>query len=494
MKFENPTIQLLLSKYRSIWSLIYADTLINWDTETYMPELGVQSRGKVLADINCLVQKIILDEEFTDLIKQSEKEKGLTDFEVRALYRLKKSLRQYQNIPAEFIKEWSELIAQASTVWAKAKRENNYDLFEPYLNKIFKLTQKRAKYLDPSENIYDSVFDQYEDGMTTNELDTYFNELKEFLGQIDLQQLASKSKIGFAEDRYSKGQMRKLNEKVMDYLGQDKKRFRIDISMHPFSLFLSPDDIRITTCYPDKDFTRSLFPTIHEFGHGLFASNVEKDFEGTPLWPETSYALHESLSRYWENFIGRSQGFVKYFMNDFKKLNRNYSSYEQKDFYSYFNKVEPSLIRVEADEITYHYHIIIRYEIEKALLNNEISTKDAPKLWNKLYKKYLGIEPKNYSEGILQDVHWAFGSIGYFPTYSLGSTLSAIWDKKMKKEIGTDFETLEKAEIQNINKWFKENIHRFGGAYNLEEISLKAGNIKFSSKPWQEYIKSKYLR
>lgn len=494
MKFENPTIQLLLDKYRSIWSLIYADTLINWDTETYMPEMGVKSRGKVLADINCLVQKIILEKEFTDLIIASEKEKSLNDFEKRAIYRLNKSVKQYQLLPAEFIKEWSELIAQASTIWAKAKRENNYDIFEPYLKKIFELTRKRAKYLDPTKDVYDSVFDQYEDGMTSIELDKYFSELKTFLNNIDLKKVASKSKIDLSQDKYSKVKMRKLNNKVLDYLGQDKKRFRIDTSMHPFSLFLSPDDIRITTSYPDYDFTCSLFPTIHEFGHGLFASNVDKNLEGTPLWPETSYALHESLSRYWENFIGRSRGFVKYFYKDFIKLNKVYSSYKVDDFYSYFNKVEPSLIRVEADEITYHYHIIIRYEVEKALLNNEITTKEAPKLWNKLYKKYLGIEPKNYSEGILQDVHWAFGSIGYFPTYSLGSTLSAIWDKKMKKDIGTDFQTLEVSEIKNINKWFKNKIHVYGGAYNLEEISLKAGDQKFSSKPWQEYIKTKYLQ
>lgn len=493
MKFQNPTIQLLFSNYRSIWSLIYADTLINWDTETYMPEMGVKSRGKVLADINCIIQKLLIDKEFLSILEQATNDKTLNDFEKRAVYRLNKTVKDYLNLPPAFIKEWSELIAGASTIWAKAKKQNDYDAFEPYLNKIFELTRKRAEYLGFGKNLYDSVFDQYEDGMTSVELDDYFTELKTFLNTIDLQKLAKKSPIDLSKDKYSITGMKALNNKVLDYLGQDKKRFRIDTSMHPFSLFLSPDDIRLTTSYPKIDFTCSLFPTIHEFGHGLFASNVDPELEGTPLWPETSYALHESLSRYWENFIGRSRGFVQYFLKDFKKLNKGYQNFTDYEFYNYFNKVEPSLIRVEADEITYHYHIIIRYEIEKALLNKEITTKEAPALWNKLYKKYLNIEPKNFSEGILQDVHWAFGSIGYFPTYSLGSTLSAIWDKKMKKDLGIDFEVLEKSDIRKVNLWFKENIHVNGGAYNLEEISLKAGGKKFSSKPWQEYIKLKYL-
>jgi carboxypeptidase Taq len=325
--------------------------------------------------------------------------------------------------------------------------------------------------------------------MSTKELLVYFSDLQQFLNKLNIKD--HHAGLDLSAYPYSKVEMIKLNQKVLRFLGHDPARFRLDISHHPFSLFLSPHDIRLTTRYPKTDFATSLLPTIHEFGHGLFASNVAKELEATPLWPDTSYALHESQSRYWENILGRSMGFIKYFYKDMQKLSKKFKDFSPLDFYAYFNRVKPGLIRVDADEITYHYHIIIRFEIERALLNQEITTKDAPHIWNELYRKYLGITPKTDTVGILQDIHWAFGSIGYFPTYSLGSTLAAIWDERVRSELRLDYSELNQKEIKAINSWFKKNIHVYGGMYNLEEISLKVGKKKFSSKSWQRYITQK---
>lgn len=493
MKFNNPTIKLLLDNYRPVWSLMYANHLINWDTETYMPAKGVQSRSKVLADLNLAIQRQLLDKEFLSILKQAKEIKDLNIYEQKALYYLNKSIDQYLKLPAQYISEWSELIAVTSVIWAEARKKNDYQLFEPYLAKIFKMTRQRAQYLDPSKNEYDVIFDTYEDGMTTRELDNYFSNLRNFLNKIPLDSLSHKKYQDLEKEGYSLVRMQQLNAKVLDFLGHDPERFRLDVSTHPFSLFLSPHDLRITTRYPKLGFNTSLMPTIHEFGHALFASNVDEELESTPLWPDTSYALHESQSRFWENILGRSRGFIKYFIKDLRSLNPKFKDLDVEDFYDFLNHVKPSLIRVEADEITYHYHILIRYEIERALLAGEIDTKEAPQYWNKAYEKYLGITPANHIEGILQDIHWSFGSIGYFPTYSLGSTLSAMWDHELQKDLNLDYEQLDKKEIALINDWFKTNIHQYAGMYSLEESSLRVCKEEFSSQKWQSYINKKYL-
>lgn len=493
MKFDNPTIKLLLDNYRPVWSLMYANHLINWDTETYMPSKGVNSRSKVLADLNLAIQRQLLDKEFLSILKQANEISDLNIYEQKSLYYLNKSIDQYLKLPAQFISEWSELIGVTSVVWAEARKKNDYDLFEPYLAKIFQMTRKKAEYLNPSANVYDVIFDTYEDGMDSEELDKYFSQLKSYLNKVPIKKLANKNYIDLEKEPYSLKKMQELNNKVLDFLGHDPLRFRLDVSAHPFSLFLSPHDLRITTRYPKSGFNTSLMPTVHEFGHALFASNVDEELEATPLWPDTSYALHESQSRFWENILGRSRGFIKYFIKDLRSLNPKFKDLDVEDFYDFLNHVKPSLIRVEADEITYHYHILIRYEIERALLDGEIDTKEAPNYWNKAYEKYLGITPANYAEGILQDIHWSFGSIGYFPTYSLGSTLAAMWDDKLRKDLNIDYDQLDEKEIARINGWFRDNIHQYAGMYSLEESSLRVCKEEFSAKKWQSYINKKYL-
>ena len=269
MKFNNPTIRLLLDNYRPVWSLMYANHLINWDTETYMPSRGVVSRSKVLADLNLAIQRQLLDKEFLSILKQANEIEDLNIYEQKALYYLNKNIEQYTKLPAKFIADWSELIGKASTIWTEARKKNDFKLFEPLLAEIFSMTKVKAEYLGYKEDIYDVIFDSYEDGLTTKELDSYFNDLKIFLKTISLTKLSKRPYLDMETMSYSKNRMRSLNAKVLKFLGHDTDRFRLDVSAHPFSLFLSPHDLRLTTRYPKLGFNTSLMPTIHEFGHAL---------------------------------------------------------------------------------------------------------------------------------------------------------------------------------------------------------------------------------
>jgi len=493
MIITNTKIQKILNSYEKIWSLNYLNTLVGWDTETYMPVEGVEPRGKVLSNLNSILQDLFLEKSFVKMIKDGNSEEGLNVYEKKILHVLNKQLDYFEKLPKKFLEEYTGLLSCASTLWGKSKAENNITEFLPVLEKIFSMTREKAEYLGYDKDPYEAIFKSYEDDFSIDDLDKYFLNLKKFLGKIDLKNLERKFDVDIKHSTYNKEKMMLLNNDILKFLNVSDKQFRLDVSAHPFSLFLGLNDIRLTTNYSPKDFTAALLPTIHEFGHGLFASQANKELEYTPLWPECSYALHESQSRLWENMISRSKGFINKFYDDFKGLNNDFTDLKPDDFYHQFNEIKPTFIRTQADEITYHYHIIIRYEIERDLLNKKLEIKDVAERWNADYQKYLGITPKNFQEGVLQDIHWSFGSIGYFPTYSLGSVLSATWYELMNKDLHLDNnEYYSKEDMIATKEWLRNNLHKYAGTYDLKELALKLSGKEFSTKPWEDYIIKKY--
>lgn len=467
--------------------------LVGWDIETYMPSDGIVSRAKVLSNVNSIIKNLYLDKELFLLLDKVRCKEDLNIYERKIIHNLDRQIKIYKKLPKKFIIEFSDLITSGSTVWADAKEKNNLGIFLPVLKKIFEKTREKADYIGFVNEPYEAVFDEYEDGFSVVELDAFFNELKIFLSKIDIKKLRHDTKNQFAGISYDKKLLKELNQSILNFLGAEPKRFRLDTSSHPFSLFLSIDDIRMTTNYNKNNFSSSIFATVHEFGHGLFASGANKELEYTPLWPETSYTLHESQSRLWENMIAKNSNFIKVFIQKLKELSPSFRNFTVQDFIENFNKIEPSLIRTQADEITYHYHIIIRYEIERALLNKEIDVSEVNELWNSKYKQYLGIIPKTYSQGILQDIHWSFGNIGYFPTYSLGSVLSAIWLEKIEKDLKWELkETITIEDIAYLKVWLRDNIHQYSGTYTFKEIAKKVNGKEFSVEPWKKYIQKKY--
>lgn len=474
--FKNKTILSILDYYKNLWALSYTSGVAHWDLETYMPEKGIEHRAQAMGRLATIRQKMFLDKSFVKLIHKASNEKELSDEERGVVRVLLRSLKFYEKVPSDFIENFKKLTNTATVVWREAKQKVDFKLFEPYLKKIFDENRKMADYLGYIESPYDALMDLFEDGLVVSKVEPFFDEIRKPLKDL-LNKIVKSDKYfehhPLETAKYDKAKMKVLNDKVLKYLWEDYgKNFRLDESSHPFTTSFSKFDTRITTWYHNTDFARSLLAVVHEFGHALYDLQCADELQMTPIEGGSSLVIHESQSRYWENHIGRSKEFITRFKKDFDNvLGKSFSTNE---YYAYFNKVRPSLLRVEADEVTYHFHIMLRFEIEKEMIEGKIKTKDIKEVWNNKMKEYLGVVPKKDSEGVLQDIHWSGGSVGYFPTYSLGTFLSANWQGKDKT-------------------WLKNNIHKYGSTYTLEDL-LKKNKMKFDPKINLEYLEDKYSK
>ncbi len=487
--FKNKTILKILDYYKNIWALGYTSAIAHWDLETYMPSKGASIRGEALGRLSVIKQKMFLDKDFVSLIHKAEKEKKLSDQEKGVVRILLRSLKYYEKLPSNFIEEFEKLTNTATVVWRTAKEKNNFQLFESYLTKIFGYSSKTADYLGYSESPYDALLDQYEEGLTSKTVELFFDEIRDPLKNLLNKIVTSKnySKTHFLESaKYNQQKMADLNQKILKtFWPQMGDNFRLDVSTHPFTTSFSNSDTRITTWYHEKDFARSLLATIHEFGHALYDLQSADELEMAPIAGGSSLVIHESQSRFWENFIGRSESFIKYFKKDIEAVVASQLAVD--DIYSYFNQVKPGTLRVEADEITYHFHIMLRFEIEKGIIEGKLKVKDLPEIWNSKMKEYLGVSPKSDSEGVLQDIHWSGGSVGYFPTYSLGTFLGAQWEERINNS------ELRINNYEGIEKWLKEHIHKYGSTYTLQDL-LKKNKMEFDPKVNLDYLEKKYSK
>lgn len=470
--------------------------LAHWDLNTYMPKDGSSSRAQALGKVAKLHQKLFLDKEFVALISKAQKQNNLNDFEKAVLRILNRAIKHYRKLPPEFIEEYTKVTSSAQIAWRQAKEKNNFNIFKPHLEKIIQLVRKKAQYLGYKDHPYDALLDEYEEDLTTKQVQKYFDEIKNPLFKIIKYIRSSKNYNTYhplEKQRYDTQKMQELNKKIVDLVHYNLNHLRIDTSPHPFSINIGPGDQRITTRYQGFDFARSYGATIHEYGHALYELQSAKQLDYTPIQGGSSLVIHESQSRFWENMIGKSKDFVELLYQDIVQISPNLKKYSAQQIYNYLHVVRPSLIRTEADEVTYHLHIIIRFEIEKELLEGKIKVKDLPYVWNKKYRDYLGIIPEKDSEGVLQDIHWSQGSIGYFPTYSLGTALSAMWKNQIEKDLG-EMSSLVKSKqgIRKIQDWLKENIHQYGSTYTFRDLVKKVTKKDFDSKYLIDYLNQKY--
>jgi len=493
--FANNSILEIIKRYRTIWSLYHLSALAQWDMNTYMPEDGINARSEALGKVAVLSQKLFLDNDFVSLIQKAEKEK-LNDYEKALIRLLKRDLRHYQKLPPEFIEEFTKVTNEAHMAWKNAKEKNKFSLFEPDLEKIVELSRKKAEYLGYEKHPYDALLDEYEEGLTTEDVQKYFDSIKKPIISL-LKYIKNspkyKNRHPLENEKYETLKMEQLNKKFLELVHNNSNNLRMDVAPHPFSTSLGIGDARITTRYEGKNFKQSYSSTIHEFGHALYDLQCGKELAYTPIGTGTSLVIQESQSRLWENMIGKSREFIRMFYSDITKLNANIKKYSIDDIYEYMNSVKPSPIRTGADEITYHLHVLIRFEIEKGLIEGKISVKDLPKIWAEKYESYLGIKPKTDTEGVLQDIHWSQGNIGYFPTYSMGTSLSVIWKNEMEKDIGKISGILTSKEgIKKIEEWLRTNIHQYGSTYTFKEIVKRVTGKEFSPQPLLDYLKEKY--
>lgn len=491
--FKNPTILKILDYYKDLWSLSYLSGLAHWDLETYMPKMATNFRGEAMARVSTIRQKMFLESDFVNLVKKANKEKSLSDQEKATVRILNQNLKIYQKVPSSFLEEFEKLTNNATVVWSDAKKNNNFKTFEPYLKEIFDKNKQFSEYIGYTTSPYDALLDLYEENLKTKDVSNFFDNIIPPIKNIVNKIVTSKNykTNHFLENtKYDKEKMVLLNEKILKDLWSEfgkEGNFRLDVSSHPFTTSFNKNDTRITTWYHDADFARSVMATVHEFGHALYDLQSHPDLEMTPVAGGSSLIIHESQSRFWENHVARSSEFIEKYISDFRGLVNN-KKLTVDEVYEYFNQVKPSLLRVEADEVTYHMHIAIRFEIEKGLIEGKLKIKDIREIWNSKMKDYLGITPKNDREGVLQDIHWAHGSVGYFPTYSLGTFLSAQWANSVK--VGPL--QMNSHEGPTFTKqWLKKNIHQFGSTYTLDGL-LKKNKMKFDYKENLKYLEAKY--
>lgn len=495
--FQNEIIKEILEHYRVIWALGHASSLMGWDSETYMPKQAYMDRGTASSEISVLSRKLLLDEKFlAKLDKAKERIDELNEYEKGVVRVLDRAVKIYRALPEDLIREMAIAREEARVHWVQARYKSDFNIFKPYLDKNIELSRKAAEYLGYDEDRYDALLDLFEEGLTYRKaksiLDQVASQVKPVFEKVYNEELFP-SKHTLEDIKYDTDAMKKVNREVLDLLNYPWERARLDVSAHPFTTGISLDDVRITTRYEGYDFRRTLYSVLHEYGHALYDLQIDPNFKYTPLEGGASLGVHESQSRFWENIIGRSREFTSILKPILDKHLDFIAKYDEEELYRYFNIVRPTYIRVDSDQLTYDFHIVLRFRMEHMFINGELSVDDAPETWNNMMEEFLGIRPKKDSEGILQDIHWSIGLMGYFPTYTLGNILSAQISRVIEKELGRIPDLILEKKFTDIQEFLKEKIHKYGGMYKPEDLIKKATGEGINPAYYIEYLKNKFL-
>jgi carboxypeptidase Taq len=470
-------------------------SLLHWDMETETPIKGIEKAGATLeAMVNEMLNKTLNPEvkELLDYLNY-EKEK-LKEIDRAIVKDMKRNYDKMIKIPKAMVSRYERLKSEAQNAWKQAYDANSFEIFAPYLEKLIEFNIKFIEYRGYKKNPYNTLLDDYEQGMTVEKLDEFFSYLKRNLIPIIDKAIYKYKNLDteFLNFKMESARQKKLSEKLLSYVGFDFDRGLLKESKHPFTLNFSRNDVRITTHYYPKNFISSIYSTLHECGHALYEQNIDSYLDSTPVGQGASMGIHESQSRLFENYFGKNYDFLKglypYIQDEVYEL----KSVDFDKFYLALNKPTNSTIRTEADELTYTMHILVRYELEKMIFNKEIKVKDLPAEWNKKMKEYLGIEPVDVREGILQDIHWAAGLFGYFPSYALGNAYAAQINNKMKVDIDLE-NLLFRGDFEVIKNYLTEKIYKYGKLLTPEEIILKSTGENLNPYYYVDYLKTKYL-
>lgn len=467
--------------------------LLQWDLETQAPKGGYKLISEMIGELSLKSYNLTTSKEFLEILKELKKnEEKLDNIIKREIELLEEEVEKIKVIPSEEYKMYSELTAKAQGIWEIARKNNDFESFAPILEQIFNFNRKFIEYRGIKEDVYSEILNDYEKGMNVKKLDNFFAELKKeivpLLKEVNKNKRDFQKKVKFEVSEYNQ---KLFSKEILEYIGFDLERGVLSESAHPFILTVNKDDVRLTTRYLKNLPFSSVFSTIHEGGHGIYEQGVDEILKDTILSDGASMGIHESQSRFYENIVGRSKEFWFGILEKSKFKYSELSELTLEEIYKGINEVSPSLIRVEADELTYSLHIMVRYEIEKGILSGEYLVKDLPRVWNEKMYEYLGVVPSTDSEGVLQDVHWSCGLIGYFPSYALGNVYSLQILNAMKKDINIEG-TLERGELKRIKEWLREKIHRYGKLKTPKEIMVSVTGEELNPEYYIEYLKEKY--
>jgi carboxypeptidase Taq len=496
----------LIEKYKQIVILNSIDAIIRWDMETKMPPGAFGLRSQQLALLSKIEHSMSIDPEIGVLLERLEKHpdcQNLTEVEKRNISLIRKFYDEQTRLPEKLVSEIARQQAIAYESWKKAKLTKDFAIFKPDLEKMFELKMQSAEILMEPKGVktpYDAMIDFFEPKLTQEIITKVFEELKSSLVPIIERYAAHSEKIDFSvlKRRVPVKVQEEVSKSLAKFIGYDiesrNARGRIDETEHPFTVGYY-DDVRITTHYHEDNFISSLYSILHEGGHALYEQNLKREWMYLPVGAGCSYGFHESQARFVENIVGRSHEFWEYYLPELKRITGDtFADLGVEQMVSAVNVVRPSKIRIEADEVTYALHIIIRFELERDLFAGKLKVGELPALWNQKYEDYLGVKVENDSEGILQDVHWSHGYFGYFPSYALGNIYSGQILQRMEKELAKWQEYISKGSFKEVREWLVNNVHSYGNLYDPLILLKKISGEEITSKPFLKYLQSKYSK
>ena len=487
------TYDRLVEKLERITNVGTAAGVLRWDQEVMMPEEGIGARSQQLSTLSSIAHEEFIDEEMGAVL-DSLSNATLDEEQAAVVREVRREYERKSRVPTELVEEISRTQTEAVPIWKRAKEEDDFDAFAPTLSKLVELKREYAHQIDPDADPYAVLFADYEPYLDLELADEVLNTLREAL--VPLVDRIAESDVELAVDAFA-GEFdaetqERLARDALDVVGYDWNRGRLDTAPHPFSSG-TQFDARVTTRFDESDPLGALTATIHEFGHASYTLGLPDEAYGTPLGSARDLTVHESQSRLWENHVGRSQAFWELFLPTAQKRFPRLSGVSVDEAYEGVNQVyDDNCIRVEADELTYHMHIVLRYEIEKALVQGDLDVADVPAVWNDRMEEYLGVRPETDAEGCLQDIHWSHGSFGYFPTYSLGSVLAAQLFAAASDAIPDLDEQIRAGEFEPLRDWLTENIHRHGCRYTTPELVEVASGEAYTPDYFVDYVTEKY--
>lgn len=487
---SSTSLEQLRSRLYDLNALQSAIAIFEWDQQVFMPPGGAEARSEHVGALSRMHHELLTSDDTRRLLEKSTADAEGDD--VAMVRVVKRDLDLATKIPADLVAKKARLAALAHEKWVRARATNDFPSFAPLLEQMFDIARQEAEYLGYTEHIYDALLDQYEEGATADDCTRMFETIKgpmvALIKAIKDQPEIDDSKL---YGDWDESKQRAFTEYLAREIGYDFDRGRQDTAAHPFCTGWSVGDIRITTRF--KPYLGSaVFGTLHESGHAMYEQGSPAKWDRTPLAGGVSLGCHESQSRTWENIVGRSKAFWKRYLPQLQRAFPEMNAFDLDSFYRAINKVEPSFIRVEADEMTYNLHVMTRFELECDLLTCKIAIKDLPEAWNAKYAEYLGITPKTDSEGCLQDVHWSGGSIGYFPTYSMGNLISyQIWTA-LQKDLGDTDALIEKGDFKSIREWLTDRMYSKGRYYKPKELIERITGKPMGADDYLRGLTAKY--
>ena len=490
-------LQELKEKLGIISDINAAAAVLSWDQETYMPPGSVAARAKQLSTLQRLSHDTFATEEMGNLIEAAKAElngAGPDSDDAKMIEVVSRDYQRETKLPGSLVQEMAEASSSAKQAWKESYHNADFKAFQPYLERNVELKVKQAEALGYTDHIYDPLLDQFEPGMSTAHVSQIFEDQKPKLISL-VKQIAEREapQDDFLHKDYDEQTQIAFGESVIRDFGFDFERGRQDLAHHPFATAFAISDVRITTRVWKNYLPACLFGTLHECGHALYEQGVGENLERTILADGTSLGVHESQSRMYENLVGRSRGFWEHYYASLQStFPAQLNNVDLDTFYKGINKVKPSMIRVEADEVTYNLHIMLRFELETELLAGKIKVSELPDLWNSKMEEYLGITPPNDREGVLQDIHWSMGAIGYFSTYALGNLMSTQFFAKAKEEIADLDEKIRSGQYLELREWLREKIHIHGRKFTANELLERVTGAPLQADSYLEYLHTKY--